>query len=125
MVFASLIFLFLFLPLNLYLYYSTKNKQWRNICLIVLSLCFYGWGEPIWISLLLFSAVIDYLNARFIDKYRGTKWAKIGIVSTLTINLGLLATFKYNSFIVENVNSLLGTSFTAPGYGLPIGISFY
>jgi alginate O-acetyltransferase complex protein AlgI len=125
MVFASLIFLFLFLPLNLYLYYATRNKQWRNICLIVLSLFFYGWGEPIWISLLLFSAVVDYGNARFIDKYRGTKWAKIGIVSTLTINLGLLATFKYNAFIIENVNSLLGTSFTAPGYGLPIGISFY
>jgi alginate O-acetyltransferase complex protein AlgI len=125
MVFASLIFLFIFLPINLFLYYCTRNKQWRNLCLIVLSLCFYGWGEPIWISLLLFSAIVDYANARFIDKYRGTKWAKIGIVSTLTINLGLLATFKYNAFIVENVNSLFGTSFTAPGYGLPIGISFY
>lgn len=125
MVFASLVFLFIFLPLNLFLYYFTKNKQWRNLSLIALSLCFYGWGEPIWISLLLFSAVVDYANARFIDKYRGTRWAKIGVVSTLTINLGLLATFKYNAFIVENVNSLLGTEFTAPGYGLPIGISFY
>jgi alginate O-acetyltransferase complex protein AlgI len=125
MVFASLIFLFIFLPLNLIIYYSTKNKNWRNISLIILSLCFYGWGEPIWISLLLFSAIVDYGNARFIDKYRGTKWAKIGIVSTLVINLGLLATFKYNAFIIENVNAALGTSFTAPGYGLPIGISFY
>jgi alginate O-acetyltransferase complex protein AlgI len=125
MVFASLVFLFIFLPLNLFLYYVTKNKQWRNICLIALSLCFYGWGEPIWISLLLFSAIVDYLNARFIDKYRGTKWAKIGVVSTLIINLGLLATFKYNEFIVTNVNALLGTDFSAPGYGLPIGISFY
>jgi alginate O-acetyltransferase complex protein AlgI len=125
MVFASLVFLFVFLPLNLLLYYITKNKAWRNISLISLSLCFYGWGEPIWISLLIFSAIVDYANARFIDKYRGTRWAKIGIVSTLTINLGLLATFKYNAFIVENVNAAFGTSFTAPGYGLPIGISFY
>jgi alginate O-acetyltransferase complex protein AlgI len=130
MVFSSLIFLFIFLPLNLFLYYSTRNKLWRNISLIAISLCFYGWGEPIWISLLIFSAIVDYANARFIDKYRGTKWAKIGIVSTLTINLGLLATFKYNAFIVDNANSLMhslgvDTHFTAPGYGLPIGISFY
>lgn len=125
MVFASLIFLFLFLPLNLLFYYSSKNATWRNWVLIVFSLAFYSWGEPIWITLMIFSAAIDYLNALWIEKYRGTKWAKIGIVSTLVFNLGLLITFKYDVFIVENVNSLFGTSFTSPGYGLPIGISFY
>lgn len=125
MVFASLIFLFLFLPLNLILYYSSKNATWRNWVLIIFSLAFYSWGEPIWITLMIFSAIIDYLNALWIEKYRGTKWAKLGIVSTLVFNLGLLITFKYDVFIVENVNSLLGTSFTSPGYGLPIGISFY
>lgn len=125
MVFASLIFLFLFLPLNLLLYYSSKNATWRNWVLIIFSLAFYSWGEPIWITLMIFSALIDYLNALWIEKFRGTKWAKLGIVSTLFFNLGLLITFKYDVFIVENVNSLLGTSFTSPGYGLPIGISFY
>lgn len=125
MVFASLIFLFLFLPLNLLLYYSSKNVNWRNWVLIIFSLAFYSWGEPIWITLMIFSALIDYINALWIEKYRGTKWAKLGIVSTLFFNLGLLITFKYDVFIVENVNSILGTSFTSPGYGLPIGISFY
>lgn len=125
MVFASLIFLFLFLPLNLLLYYSTKNPTWRNIILIVFSLFFYGWGEPIWITLMLFSSFVDYFNALLIEKYRGTKWAKLGIVSTLIFNLGLLATFKYDVFLVENVNALFGTDFAAPGFGLPIGISFY
>lgn len=125
MVFASLVFLFLFLPLNLLLYYSSKNTKWRNWILIIFSLAFYGWGEPIWITLLIFSAFIDYFNALWIEKYRGTKWAKIGIVSTLFFNLGLLITFKYDVFIVDNVNSIFGTSFTSPGYGLPIGISFY
>ena len=125
MVFASLIFLFLFLPLNLLLYYSTKNPNWRNIILIIFSLVFYGWGEPIWITLLIFSSFIDYFNARLIEKYRGTKWAKLGVVSTLVFNLGLLATFKYDVFFVDNVNSIFGTHFTAPGFGLPIGISFY
>lgn len=125
MVFASLIFLFLFLPLNLILYYSSKNTSWRNWVLIIFSLAFYSWGEPIWITLMVFSALIDYINALWIEKFRGTKWAKIGIVSTLVFNLGLLITFKYDVFIVENVNALFGTSFTTPGYGLPIGISFY
>ena len=125
MVFASLIFLFLFLPLNLFLYYSTKNATWRNWVLIIFSLVFYGWGEPIWISLLILSSLFDWGNALFIQKHRGTKWAKIGVVVTLVFNLGLLATFKYDVFIVDSVNSLLGTSFTAPGYALPIGISFY
>ncbi len=125
MVFASLIFLFLFLPLNLLLYYSSKNATWRNWVLIVFSLAFYSWGEPIWITLMIFSALIDYINALWIEKYRGTRWAKLGIVSTLVFNLGLLITFKYDVFIVENVNSIFGTSFTSPGYGLPIGISFY
>ena len=125
MVFASLLFLFIFLPLNLILYYSSKNPKWRNAILIVFSLAFYGWGEPIWISLLILSSLFDWGNALFIQRHRGTKWAKIGVVVTLVFNLGLLATFKYDVFIVNQVNSLLGTSFTAPGYALPIGISFY
>ena len=125
MVFASLIFLFLFLPLNLFLYYSSKNAKWRNWILIVFSLCFYGWGEPIWISLLILSSLFDWGNALFIQKHHGTKWAKIGVIVTVTFNLALLATFKYDVFIVDSVNSALGTSFTAPGYALPLGISFY
>ncbi|HEX4876331.1 MAG TPA: hypothetical protein VFV31_06635, partial [Chitinophagaceae bacterium] len=125
MVFASLIFLFLFLPLNLILYYSSKNANWRNWVLIIFSLFFYGWGEPIWISLLILSSMVDWANALFIEKHKGTKWAKVGVVVTLILNLGLLATFKYDVFLVNQVNGLLGTSFTAPGYALPIGISFY
>ncbi len=125
MVFASLIFLFLFLPLNLLLYYSTKNPVWRNAILIAFSLFFYGWGEPIWISLMIFSAIIDYTCSLFIEKYRNSKWKKAFLIISLISNLGLLATFKYSSFIVENVNGLLGTSFGLPHFALPIGISFY
>src|SRR5688572_13564345 len=125
MVFASLLFLFIFLPLNLVFYYISKNPKWRNAVLIGFSLMFYGWGEPIWISLMIFSSFIDWGNALFIQKYRGTKYAKFGLLVTLIFNLGLLATFKYDVFIVDTVNSLLGTSFSAPGYALPIGISFY
>ena len=100
MVFASLLFLFVFLPLNLLFYYSTKNAQWRNAVLIIFSLAFYGWGEPIWISLLILSSFFDWANALFIDKHKGTKWAKVGVTVTVIFNLALLATFKYDKFIV-------------------------
>ncbi|MBK7290238.1 MAG: MBOAT family protein [Chitinophagaceae bacterium] len=125
MVFASLFFLFIFLPLCVFFYYSTKNPTWRNWVLIIFSLAFYGWGEPIWISLLILSSLVDWGNSIFIEKHRGTKWAKIGVTFTVVFNLALLATFKYDQFIVDQVNALLGTSFSAPGYALPLGISFY
>jgi len=125
MVFSSLLFLFLFLPLNLILYYSTKNKDVRNIILVVFSLIFYAWGEPVWVILLIFSAFIDYLNGLFIEKYHGTKYAKLGIISTLIFNLGILFTFKYSDFIIENINAVLQTNIDKPGFMLPIGISFY
>lgn len=74
---------------------------------------------------MIFSALVDYTNGRVIEKYRGKIGAKIGLISSIIINLGLLATFKYSSFIVENVNQLFGTSFNLPHFALPIGISFY
>ena len=106
-------------------YYSTGNPKFRNWVLIAFSLMFYAWGEPIWIVLLIASSAVDWANSIFIEKHRGTKWAKVGVVFTVVFNLALMATFKYDVFIVDQVNALLGTSFTAPGYALPIGISFY
>jgi alginate O-acetyltransferase complex protein AlgI len=125
MVFADLLFLFLFLPLCLIFYYTSGNPKYRNWVLIIFSLMFYAWGEPIWIVLLILSSAVDWANSIFIEKHRGTKWARVGVVFTVVFNLTLLATFKYDVFIVDQVNGLLGTNFSAPGYGLPIGISFY
>lgn len=125
MVFADLLFLFLFLSVCLIFYYSTGNPKVRNWVLITFSLLFYAWGEPIWIVLLILSSAVDWANSIFIENHRGTKWAKVGVVFTVVFNLCLLATFKYDVFIVDQVNGLLGTSFSAPGYALPIGISFY
>jgi alginate O-acetyltransferase complex protein AlgI len=125
MVFASLTFLYIFLPLNLLLYYLWDNKTWRNSILTFLSLVFYAWGEPIWVSLLIFSAGIDYVNGLVVERYRNTKWAKAGVWSSVIINLALLVAFKYSGFIYENVNALFGTNFTVPRFALPIGISFY
>jgi alginate O-acetyltransferase complex protein AlgI len=126
MVFSSLTFLFFFLPTCLICYYAYPKRAVRNLILILFSLIFYAWGEPIWVCLLIFSGVWDYLNGMFIDHFKSRKLiARLGLISSLTVNLGLLASFKYADFIVETVNALTGLSFKAPGLLLPIGISFY
>jgi len=125
MVFSSLTFLFYFLPLHLLLYFASGNKTWRNWVLIVFSLVFYAWGEPVWISLLVFSASIDFIHGRIIEKNRAGWKGKAALLSSLTLNLSLLGFFKYAAFIAENLNSLLGTQLPLLNFGLPIGISFY
>jgi alginate O-acetyltransferase complex protein AlgI len=125
MVFASLPFLTIFLPLQLILYYALDNKTYRNLLLCFFSLVFYAWGEPVWIVLLLFSSLVDYVNGLWIEKFRGTGWDKLGLVSSIIVNLSLLAAFKYNVFIYENINFLFGLNLKTPSYILPVGISFY
>lgn len=125
MVFANLFFLYAFLPLNLILYFMTKNRAFRNAVLIFFSLAFYAWGEPVWITLLIFSATIDYFHGLTIEKYRGKIGAKLALISSLVLNLGLLGIFKYSGFFVENINLLTGLSLPVPNFALPIGISFY
>ncbi|NJL13594.1 MAG: MBOAT family protein [Microscillaceae bacterium] len=125
MVFASLTFLCFFLPLNLILYYLSENPAYRNLLLIFFSLSFYAWGEPVWVVLLIFSALIDYANGLWIDYFRGRRWAVLGVWSSVFINLSLLGVFKYSGFLYENLNALLGWQLTVPKFSLPVGISFY
>jgi len=125
MVFSSLYFLYLFLPLCMLFYFIKKDVQYRNIVLILFSLLFYAWGEPVWVSLLIFSSVVDFTHAKLIRRLRGTAGAKAALVSSLVINLGLLGVFKYLGFVLENVNLLAGTHLPVPHFALPIGISFY
>jgi alginate O-acetyltransferase complex protein AlgI len=125
MVFSSLFFNFFFLPIILIFYFFTKSDQLKNVILVFFSLIFYAWGEPIWFVLLIISAIVDYLNGIFVENNKDSKIAMLGVISTLIFNLGLLCTFKYADFFIENVNFLLGSSFKAPGLILPIGISFY
>ncbi len=125
MVFSSLVFLFGFLPIVLTSYFLVRSIFWRNIVLVVFSLIFYAWGEPIWVCLLLVSGVVDYLSGLWIEHHRGRRIAVLGLVATLVINLGMLISFKYSDFIVANVNALTGLQFSQPGLLLPVGISFY
>lgn len=125
MVFSSLIFIFFFLPLSLFAYFLVPSMKGKNFIVLIFSLLFYAWGEPIWIILLLFSSIVNYFMALYISSHRGNFQSKIALIVSIAINIGLLMTFKYADFFVDNTNWLFGTAFTKPGITLPLGISFY
>jgi alginate O-acetyltransferase complex protein AlgI len=125
MVFASLTFLALFLPLSLLLYALLSTVGARNTLLTAFSLLFYAWGEPVWVSLLLVSSLSDWAMALVIERHRGRRRATAALVASLTLNLLLLGSFKYADLITSTTNALTGLSLHAPGFSLPVGISFY
>ena len=101
-------------------------RGWRNLILLLVSLAFYVWGEPIYIGLMLFSTIVDFMHGLLVEKYADQpKKAKRVVISSACINLGLLIFFKYSAFILTNLNAIFGTSFAIPEIALPIGISFY
>lgn len=125
MVFSSLAFLYVFLPLVLSLYFISGKKM-KNITLFVSGLLFYAWGEPIYVSIMILSTVIDYTAGRIMHKYDDKpKIRTLVLLVSVCMNLGLLSVFKYSSFLIGNVNDIFGTSFNDPNLPLPIGISFY
>ena len=125
MVFSSLIFIFVFLPITILIYYLAPKKL-RNLVFFIASLIFYAWGEPIYISIMLFSTFFDFFNGLAIEKYRDNKRiSKIILINSLIINLGLLVFFKYSGFFIENINNLFNLSISWEGLPLPLGISFY
>jgi Predicted membrane protein involved in D-alanine export len=125
MVFSSLPFLFFFFPIFLIIYFIVPNRI-KNIILLIFSLIFYAWGEPIYIVLMIFSSVVDYTNGRLIEKYYNNKIKKrIFLILSVIINLSLLGFFKYSNFLIENFNYFVGTNIDLLKLSLPIGISFY
>ena len=125
MIFADLVFIYMFLPVNIGLYYICKNKTYRNLVLILFSLFFYSWGEPVWVCLLIFSSLVDFTCGLVIEKHRNRFMAKFAVFMSLLINLGLLGIFKYSGFFGENINLLFGSSLPVMKFALPVGISFY
>ncbi len=124
MVFSSITFLFYFLPLVLLFYYIVPYK-FKNFILLIFSLIFYAYGEPIYIFLMIFSCIVDYTNALIIDKYRNTYKAKLALISSIVINLSLLGFFKYSDFFISIVNNITNNNIPLLNITLPIGISFY
>ena len=125
MVFSSLVFLFYFLPVVMILYFFSSTKV-RNVIILISGIIFYAWGEPFYILIMLLSTAIDYTAGRMIDRFDGNeKLRRLFLIISVCMNVGLLSVFKYGSFIITNINGLLGTNIFDPKLPLPIGISFY
>lgn len=124
MLFSSISFLYIFLPIVLGLYYIAP-KQFKNMVLLVSSLFFYFYGEPIYIFLMIFSILSGYLHGLWIEKMRNSKHHKLPMISSIVVSIGLLVYFKYSDFIISNINSLFSNDIPLLKLALPIGISFY
>lgn len=135
MVFSDLFFIFVFLPAFILCYLLAKfiDKQLagrsaerthmaRNVVLVLFSLLFYAWGEPIYVFLMLISVALNYMFGRIID--RSKRYSKIALVFGLICDLLMLGTFKYAGFFAGILTNI-GIPTPDPGIALPIGISFY
>lgn len=123
MVFSSLVFLCIFLPTVFLLYTLVPSLKFRNGLLIVASLIFYAYGEPVYVLLMIFSSLLNYICARLVANENAKR--KLLLVLAVVINLGILAVFKYSGFFVESLNSVTGLAIPVPQIDLPIGISFF
>lgn len=118
-------FIFVFLPITLLLYFSIDNIKFKNIILLIASLFFYAWGEPIWIIVLLITTFSNYVFSHIIEETRDKWKRKASLILSIAISLGFLVIFKYSNFIVDNINIISPIKFSIPQIKLPIGISFY
>lgn len=127
MVFSSTLFIFFFLPAVLLVYFAVPDRL-RNFVLFFFSLIFYSWGEPVYILIMLFSTIFDYVNGLLIGRFQSRRRhgaAKAVLLSSVIVNLGILVFFKYNNFLIENINAVAGSALPLLEIALPIGISFY
>ena len=125
MVFSSLPFLFFYFPVVLLIYKLSPLKL-RNLFLLLFSLFFYGWGEPIYITIMFLSIVVDYTHGILVERWReNDKKARMAVASSVFFNLLILVFFKYYDFLAESISAITGVALPMLGIPLPIGISFY
>ncbi|QIB70246.1 MBOAT family protein [Aminipila butyrica] len=128
MVFSSISFLIYFLPVVICLHFLAP-ASWKNPVLLLASLIFYAWGEPIYVFLMIFSILFNYGLSRWLDsslRLRGRTAATKGIFAvSAVVNLGILGFFKYSDFLIENINLVFTTHLSVLELPLPVGISFY
>lgn len=126
MVFSSLEFLCVFLPVVLILYSIVPGLRVKNALLIIASLAFYAYGEPVYVLLMLGSVLVNYVLAIFVGRLGHSPMLKKAImVLDIMANLGVLAVFKYADFFIGTINDVCKTDIPLPQITLPIGISFF
>ena len=123
MVFSSSVFLFLFLPALLVIYYCPffKKLKYRNVILVIFSLVFYAWGEPVFVVLLLLNIFFNYRIALLIERTQEKKY----LIVAVSYNIFILFVFKYLDFAIDVANTIFSIEIEKFDLPLPIGISFY
>ncbi|MBP5464306.1 MAG: MBOAT family protein, partial [Treponema sp.] len=126
MVFSSAVFLFLFLPVTLLVYYTITPSRLKNAFLLLASLFFYSWGEPLNVFLMIGAILLNYACALLMHAFREKKRLQnLAFLTALFGTVGLLFYFKYSDFAITNCNALFHTDFPLQNRALPIGISFF
>lgn len=126
MVFSSLTFLCIFLPAVLILDRIFGNIRIKNALLLAASLLFYAYGEPVYILLMIASALLNYVSALLISAFKDRiKLKKLFLAVGVAVNLGALVFFKYTVFFVTFINTSFGAAVPVPAVTLPLGISFF
>lgn len=120
MVFTDLIFLFCFLPISVLLTKLIRNIKLQNILLVVFSLLFYAWSNPIYVVLLILSILWNYFTAFELEAQDDEKTKKILLIVSVVVNLFILGFYKYTGFLMDilHIQSNLKIA-------LPVGLSFF
>lgn len=124
MLFSSIPFLYYFLPLVLILYFIVP-KRLKNTVLLISSLVFYAWGEPIYVFLMLATIACGYVLGLLIEKSSTRRMARLFLAVSVGLDVLALAYFKYADFFISNFSAVTGLSIPLLRIALPIGISFY
>ncbi|MBQ8912811.1 MAG: MBOAT family protein [Lachnospiraceae bacterium] len=122
MTFSSVVFLFMFLPVTFLLYALIRQKTIRNIILVIASLFFYAFGEPVAVIIMIISIIFNYIFGLIAS---GKKHDKLAVFWGVIVNIGLLIAYKYTGFFATIINDVTGLSIPVPHIRLPIGISFF
>lgn len=122
MVFSSMVFMCIFLPVVFILHCILPGIRLKNALLLLASVLFYAYGEPVYIILLFVSTLLNYFCACLIES---SKYKKVILTLAVICNLGILIVFKYTDFILGTVNTLTGLHLPLPQIRMPIGISFF
>jgi len=122
MVFSSPVFLFGFLPILLIIYFAVSGRG-KNIVLLIFSLLFYAWGEPVNVFIMIGTIVVNYGAGLIMEK--DPKRKKVYLILTIIADLGALFFFKYLNFATDTLSKLAGITLQIRRIALPIGISFY
>ena len=125
MVFSSLTFLLLFLPIILAVYFACRSVRWRNAVLLVGSLVFYAWGEPVYVLVMLFVAFVAFSGTFLFSREHHVVYRKLLFILTILFTLAALLYFKYAAFFVSQFLPGLESGIPAATSRLPIGISFF